>query len=157
MALERFKAHSARIQCRWVDLLLAINSSVSLYSFTSAAKVQCLRLYGFFAVDVDTVSTGLLDGTVSGIMGLAFSAIASTGATPFWQTLIANNQLSSPEMSFWLTRSSSTNTQDVSGGVFTLGGTNASLFSGTVEFLDMPTTTPTFWLLTLSSKFQQLY
>ncbi|KAF9482266.1 acid protease [Pholiota conissans] len=101
-------------------------------------------------LNVDQLTSGLLDGSVSGIMGLAFDTIASTGATPFWQTLASNGQLSSPEMSFWLARSSDAQTQDVPGGVFTLGGTNSSLFSGNIEFLDL-TGTPSFWLLSMSN------
>ncbi|KAF8971140.1 aspartic peptidase domain-containing protein [Flammula alnicola] len=100
-------------------------------------------------LDVDDLTSGLLDGAVSGIMGLAFSAIASTRATPFWQALVNGNQLTTPEMGFWLERTNNAQVQDVPGGVFTLGGTNSSLFTGDVEFINMPVTTPSFWLLTI--------
>ena len=100
-----------------------------------------------------TLSDGLLDGDASGIMGLAFEALASTQSTPFWQGLVNANQLASPEMSFWLTREI-TNPRaqdDEPGGVFTLGGTNSTLFTGDIEFLNMPSQTqPTFWLLEMS-------
>ncbi|KAJ3772679.1 aspartic peptidase domain-containing protein [Lentinula raphanica] len=94
----------------------------------------------------DELTNGLLDGPVSGIMGLAFESIASTDSTPFWQALVNAGDLSSPEMSFWLAREGST----VSGGVFTLGGSNTSLFSGDIEFLDTQGT-PSFWLLTMNA------
>jgi len=57
-------------------------------------------------------------------------------------------------MSFWLTREiNDPNAQaEEAGGVFTLGGTNSTLFTGDIEFLNMPNTTPSFWLLQLSSK-----
>ncbi|KAF8902934.1 aspartic peptidase domain-containing protein [Gymnopilus junonius] len=101
---------------------------------------------------VDRLTTGLLDGPVSGIMGLAFQTIASTHAVPFWQALVNNNQLSSPDMSFWLTRADRNSAaQEVAGGVFTLGGTNSSLFSGDIDFQDMPVSSPSFWLQTLSA------
>ncbi|PPQ65448.1 hypothetical protein CVT26_000100 [Gymnopilus dilepis] len=101
---------------------------------------------------VDRLTSGLLDGSVSGIMGLAFQSIASTRATPFWQALANNNQLSSQELSFWLTRADpNSQTQNVPGGVFTLGGTNSSLFSGDIDFQDMPVSQPSFWLLSLSA------
>ncbi|KAF8961369.1 aspartic peptidase domain-containing protein [Flammula alnicola] len=106
-------------------------------------------------LDVDDLQSdqggSLLDGAVSGIMGLAFSTIASTRATPFWQALVNGNQLSTPEMGFWLERTNNPQIQDVPGGVFTLGGTNSSLFTGDVEFINMPVTTPSFWLLAVSS------
>jgi cathepsin D len=104
-------------------------------------------------VAVQQTTQGLLQGSVSGIFGLAFSAIANTKAIPFWQALATGGQLTTPEMGFWLTRSSQTNTQkEVPGGAFTLGGTNSSLFTGDIEFLNMPGTTPTFWLLTMQSE-----
>ncbi|KAJ3782577.1 aspartic peptidase domain-containing protein, partial [Lentinula aff. detonsa] len=106
----------------------------------------------------DDLTDGLLDGPVSGIMGLAFQSIASTESTPFWQALVNAGDLSIPEMSFWLARESnetgSTTTVDgdteVPGGVFTLGGSNTSLFSGDIEFLDTQGT-PSFWLLNMNS------
>ena len=100
------------------------------------------------------MTSNLLEGSVSGIMGLAFTAIASSGATPFWETLVNENQISSPEMSFWLTRASGSSQTEVAGGMFTLGGTNSSLFSGDIEFINMPVSTPSFWLLSLSSQLE---
>lgn len=52
----------------------------------------------------DQVSKGLLNSPVSGLMGLAWNTIASSGATPFWQTLAASGAWDSPEMAFQLTR-----------------------------------------------------
>ncbi|TEB37333.1 acid protease [Coprinellus micaceus] len=105
---------------------------------------------------VDRLQSGLLSGQTSGILGLAFSAIARTGGTPFWQSLQSDGQLEAPEFSFWMTRfNNDPRADDIEdGGVFTLGGTNSSLFSGEIEFLDLETsgtfgTTPTYWLLPL--------
>ena len=87
-------------------------------------------------------------------MGLAFTALAQSGATAFWQALINTNQLSAPEMAIYVSRSSESSTVDVAGGTFTLGGTNSELFTGDIEFLDMPaTSTPTFWTLPLTGRF----
>jgi cathepsin D len=104
-------------------------------------------------VGVDDVSQGFLDGSVSGILGLAFPALARSEATPFWDALIQGNQLAAPEMSFYLERLlDDTNApNEAPGGVFTLGGTNSSLFSGQIEFLDIVGNPNTFWLLTLSA------
>jgi len=100
---------------------------------------------------VDRLTSNLLDGTVSGIMGLAFDAISSTRSTPFWQALSQGGQLSTQEMSFWLTRVSGEKNPKTEepGGVFTLGGTNSSLFTGDIEFNSLADT-PSFWLLSLS-------
>ncbi|KAJ6594562.1 aspartic peptidase domain-containing protein [Mycena capillaripes] len=119
--------------------------SVSMGNFS-------LQSQGFLSVV--QVSDQLLSGSVSGIMGLAFSAISSTGALPFWQGLITSNQLAAPEMAFWLTRfRGQNNVQDEEpGGSFTLGGTNSSLFQGEIEFLDMAgPPQPSFWLLGVSA------
>jgi cathepsin D len=103
-------------------------------------------------LSVDAMSSGLTTAPVSGLMGLAFESLANTGATPFWQALTNDNQLSSPEMSFWLARDPDPTSASTlaSGGVFTLGGTNSSLFSGNIEFIDLAST-PSFWQLSLSS------
>jgi len=52
----------------------------------------------------DRVSSGLLTTPVSGLLGLAFEAIASSGAMPFWQALVSNGAWDSPLMAFFLTR-----------------------------------------------------
>ena len=86
-------------------------------------------------------------------MGLAFESLSATQAVPFWQAITNAKLLDTPEMSFWLARdlNPATETSLASGGVFTLGGTNSTLFSGEIEFLDLAAT-PSFWLLPLSSK-----
>ncbi|KAJ7779191.1 acid protease [Mycena metata] len=111
---------------------------------------------GSFSVSSQTFLVGeaitqdLIDGDVSGLIGLAFQGLAVTDAAPFWQALITNNQLSSPEMAFQLARSQST--KDEPGGTFTLGGTNSSLFTGDIEFHDLTgSSTPMFWQVSLSA------
>lgn len=87
-------------------------------------------------------------------MGLAFQSLASTKALPFWQALVNNNQWASPEMSFWLTRfiDDTSATTNEPGGDLTLGGTNSSLYTGDIQFLNMPSgVTQSFWLLEMSS------
>ncbi|KAJ7646600.1 aspartyl protease [Roridomyces roridus] len=114
--------------------------SVSMGSFSFGKQ-------GFLAAQ--TTSRNLLTGTVSGIMGLAFSALSATQTTPFWQNLVAQNQLESTEMGFWLSRFRGTKfTEEEPGGSFTLGGTNATFFTGDIEFLPMVgSSPPAFWQL----------
>src|SRR5262249_11923146 len=52
----------------------------------------------------DRVSDGLLQSPVSGLMGLAFETIASSHATPFWETLVTGGAWNDPVMAFHLTR-----------------------------------------------------
>ena len=88
-------------------------------------------------VVVDQLTSGLIDGRISGIMGLAFQGIANTAAPPFWQALLNANQLTSPEYSFFITRfvddASSVGAEEP-GGVFTLGGTNSTIFDSEPDF-----------------------
>jgi hypothetical protein len=113
--------------------------------------------YLFFvnSVAVDQTTSQVIQGPMSGIMGLAFQAIANTHATPFWQALTNNNQLQSPEMSFALATLQTQNNppQAAPGGTFTLGGTNSSLYTGDIEFLNLAASTPSFWLLSISCSF----
>ena len=103
---------------------------------------------------VDRLTHGFLQGSASGIIGLAFSAITATYSTPFWQAL--GSQLAVPEMAFYLTRfnDDANATVEEPGGVFTLGGVNSTLFTGDIEFLNITSIfgTPTFWLLTMSGQ-----
>lgn len=108
---------------------------------------------------VDQTSANLLSGTNAGIMGLAFEALANTQATPFWAALANGSQFTTPEMSFWMNRLLGTTSQstEVFGGVFTLGGTNSSLYSGDIEYLNLVTSgTQKYWLLEVSRKSRPL-
>jgi cathepsin D len=107
-------------------------------------------------VAVTRTSEGFLDGSFSGTMGLGFQTLATTGAVPFWQALLNANELTEPLFSMWLTRfiNDVTATELEPGGILTLGGTNSSLYQGSIEYIDMPSTvTPSYWLLELTSLF----
>lgn len=71
----------------------------------------------------EEVSDNLLSSPVSGLMGLAWQALSSSGSTPFWENLYQNNVLDEPLMAFYLTRfqNSSRGDEQEPGGVFTLG------------------------------------
>ena len=89
-------------------------------------------------------------------MGLSFGGRAETGSVPFWQALINTNQVAEPEFSFYLNRASPTSDPqaEIEGGVFTLGGTNGTLFGGDVEFVNMPQMgSETFWGLLMTGVF----
>lgn len=53
---------------------------------------------------VTQVSDGLLSNPVSGLLGLGWQSIASSGQPPFWQTLASKGAWSQPVMGFQLTR-----------------------------------------------------
>ncbi|KAF9227090.1 acid protease, partial [Gyrodon lividus] len=98
---------------------------------------------------VTDTTTGLIDDGLSGIMGLGFATISALQTTPFWQTLYNANMLSQPMFGFYLERyiDQSQLINAAPGGTLTLGGTNSSLYTGTIEFIDMPSSsTPSYWL-----------
>ncbi|KAF5324959.1 hypothetical protein D9758_017738 [Tetrapyrgos nigripes] len=74
-----------------------VSDSVAMAGFSVVDQV--------FAV-CDDVSDGLLNDPVSGLMGLAWETISSSGATPFWQTLAGAKDAvwDEPLMAFQLTR-----------------------------------------------------
>lgn len=117
---------------------IVMQDTVSMGPFTVNPQV-------FIAVD--QVSDGLIDGQLSGIMGLAFQGIANSGALPFWQALLNQNQLTNPEFSFFITRflNDPTAQSEEPGGVLTLGGTNSTFFQGNIDF-QPSTSTGGFWL-----------
>ncbi|KAF8627813.1 hypothetical protein AX15_004238 [Amanita polypyramis BW_CC] len=103
-------------------------------------------------VVVDEVSRGLLQGSVSGILGLAFTGLARTGVAPFWLALINSGQTSFPEISFFLRRlvDDQNTPSEAPGGSFIIGGTNSSLYAGDIEFMNVVGDPNTFWLLSIS-------
>ncbi|KAI5116824.1 hypothetical protein M0805_006236 [Coniferiporia weirii] len=119
--------------------------TVDMGGFTVSAQTLTL---------VTEITSDFLTAPVSGLMGLAFETIAESKATPFWEALAQGNFLSTSEMSFWLTRfvNDPQATENEPGGAFTLGGTNSSLFTGDIDFVNIPSdVTPSFWLLPLDT------
>lgn len=101
-----------------------------------------------------TIVANLLAPGVSGIMGLGFQTLSSLQVSPFWQTLYSSNMLAEPLFGFYLERwdTSSTVISEASGGSFTLGGTNTSLYTGDIEYINLPSgSTPSYWLQQVST------
>lgn len=72
-------------------------------SFMIKAYMQLLTTATTIAV-CDEISSGLLSSPASGLFGLAWQSIASSGATPFWEALYESSVLDSPLFAFQLTR-----------------------------------------------------
>ncbi|KAG8815759.1 hypothetical protein FRC18_001344 [Serendipita sp. 400] len=84
------------------------------------------------------VTSNFLSGNLSGLMGLGFESLASTGATPWW--IRASTAWTAPQMSFYFTRFRNIqagNAGDEPGGQFTMGGTNSSLYDGQINFVNL--------------------
>ncbi|KAH0836319.1 aspartic peptidase domain-containing protein [Lanmaoa asiatica] len=104
-----------------------------------------------FAV-VDTMTTNLLTSPVSGIMGLAWQPIASSQQMPFWQTLASSGAMDSALFAIQLRRYSNASKPSTlePGGELTIGYTNSSLYTGSIDYIDIPGT-PDYWYLPLDS------
>ncbi|KZT25130.1 acid protease [Neolentinus lepideus HHB14362 ss-1] len=98
------------------------------------------------------VSSGLLNNPVSGLLGLAWNTIATSGATPLWQTLAGSGAWDSPVMSFQLTRFVDDNNAQTlePGGSFTMGFVNESLYTGDIDFQSIPSGQESYWILPLT-------
>ena len=60
-------------------------------------------------------------------------------------------------MTFQLTRFVNQTNANVlePGGTFTMGGLNSSLYTGDIDYVDIPSDAVTFWTLPLTSEFAQ--
>lgn len=101
------------------------------------------------------VSTNLLSSPVSGLLGLAYQTIAASKAVPFWQALVQGGSWSQPLMSFVLTRFTNTTNPNVEepGGVFTMGYVNTSLYTGDIEYTNIPAGSETYWLIPMTCEY----
>lgn len=105
---------------------------------------------------VNQTSQQLLTAPISGLMGMGFQSIAASGATPLWQELAdTSGTLDSPLFAFQLTRfTNSTNAGQLEpGGTFTLGATNSSLFTGDIDYQNIPEGAPGYWIQELTCKY----
>lgn len=101
----------------------------------------------------DQIANGLLTYPVSGLLGLAFETIASSGVTPFWEALVSGGAWDQPVMAFHLTRF--TNISDAKdlepGGSFTMGFLDSSLYTGDIDYNEIPGGKGTYWIQQMSS------
>ncbi|KAG2346711.1 acid protease [Suillus weaverae] len=105
-----------------------------------------------FAV-VTTTATNFLQNPITGIFGLAWQSLATSGAMPFWQALASNGQWSQPLMAFQLTRflNDSQAGELEPGGSFTMGYANESLYTGTIDYRGLPNGQASYWLQQVTS------
>jgi len=83
-------------------------------------------------------------------MGLGFQPTSILQTTPFWETLYNTNQLAEPLFSFYLERYINQPLTDAApGGTLTLGGTNSSLYQGSIEYMSLAGA-ELYWALNVS-------
>ncbi|EST04786.1 Aspartic peptidase [Kalmanozyma brasiliensis GHG001] len=105
------------------------SGSVSGYLATDTFSLAGTTVNNLHFAVADQVSQGLTSAAMEGIMGMGFQRLASSGEPPLW---VASNQNT---FSFYLERASLTSAdQTQAGGIFTLGGTNSSLYQGDISY-----------------------
>lgn len=111
---------------------------------TLAAETVSLAGYTINSLtfaQADAIASGTVEPPASGIMGMGFQSLSSSGATPFWEVLVKQGKLSSNSFSFTLARnigtvSSATATSP--GGIFTLGEIDKNQYTGNINYVDIP-------------------
>ena len=85
-------------------------------------------------------------------MGLGFKALAQTGSTPCWQTLVASGNWDEPVMGFYLRRYRGTQgvqTVEQQGGTFIMGGLDTGRYTGDINYIDIPSSNLAYWRIEL--------
>ena len=88
-------------------------------------------------------------------MGMGFRSIASSGASPFWQTLVGEDGvLDEPLMAFQFTRFLDVREarELEPGGTFTIGAVDSSLFTGEIDYQPIPDGFAGYWIQEIAGK-----
>jgi cathepsin D len=78
-----------------------------------------------------------------GILGMAFEQISADNVVPVFYNMIAQNLVSQPLFSFWLSK----NPQGQNGGSLVLGGVDNTLYTGSINYV--PLSSETYWAFTM--------
>ncbi|KIJ65105.1 hypothetical protein HYDPIDRAFT_111003 [Hydnomerulius pinastri MD-312] len=102
---------------------------------------------------VTSTSSNFLQNPVTGLIGLAWQSLSSSGAMPFWQALASDGSWDSPLMAFQLTRfiNDSQAGSLEPGGSLTMGYANESLYTGAIDYQDIPGGQASYWLQEITS------
>ncbi|KZV65093.1 aspartic peptidase A1 [Peniophora sp. CONT] len=128
------------------------SGSASGYLVSDTVQMAGFEVAGQTFGVSNTVESGLIDSPVSGLLGLAWKGLSSSGATPFWEQLYEANVLDSPVMGFHLSRYLNVSRASAlePGGTFTLGALNTSLYTGDVDYQDLAQSN-LYWTLSIAN------
>lgn len=74
------------------------------FGMLSFAFMEVVTTFSYLPGSVTTTSSNFLQNPVTGLIGLAWKSLSSSGAMPFWQALASGGSWDSPLMAFQLTR-----------------------------------------------------
>lgn len=93
-------------------------------------------------------SDQLLSNPVSGLMGFAWKALASSGATPFWQQLAQSGKWSTPAFAVRMARYRDVQTAtqvETQGGSLDLGFLNSTSYTGSINYMNISSANEDYW------------
>ncbi|KAK4056162.1 hypothetical protein OIO90_002893 [Microbotryomycetes sp. JL221] len=102
---------------------------------------------------VDTVSSDLITGNISGLMGLGWQPLAASGVVPFWQNLFQAGVLLFPGFAFSLSRFVNVSNANLvePGGQLSVGYLNMSLYQGDIHYVDIPNGMQSYWVIPMNA------
>ncbi|KZT22897.1 aspartic protease [Neolentinus lepideus HHB14362 ss-1] len=113
-------------------------STVSGPVYTDTVTVAGITAKNQYFSPVTTLSSSFASDPIDGILGLAYPAISNLGENPFFNTAYSQSAVPSDVFAFKLASS---------GSELYLGGTDSSLYSGSIEYHSIDTSTG-FWQAT---------
>ncbi|EIW77777.1 acid protease [Coniophora puteana RWD-64-598 SS2] len=157
--LELHQLQLGRFDLRRICVLDSLEDTYGSGAFEGTLVQDTVKMGGFTVSSqqarsrIRTKPTAKLFSTeAQGLMGSAWKTLAQAG-TPFWLDLVETGQWDEPLMALQLTRfGNHTSASDTEpGGSFTMGYTNSSLFTGSIEYHNL-TETPTWWVINISAE-----
>lgn len=114
------------------------SDTVSLAGYTVASQT--------FAV-IQTMSSGLINEPLAGLMGLGFSSLSVSRSTPWWVSL-ASSKWSDPLFAFYLKRYrniASASSTEPDGGSVSFGELDSSVYTGDVTYVSIADSKQAYW------------
>lgn len=106
---------------------------------------------------VDTMSAGLVDSPLSGLMGLGFRSLTVTGTTPWWVSLAGSSAWSEPLFGFYMRRYRDVPNAaetEAEGGTLTLGYTDQALYEGDITYIPVDADKQRYWNIPIGGAFR---
>ncbi|KAN0138186.1 eukaryotic aspartyl protease [Lactarius tabidus] len=118
------------------ELQYGDGSTVSGEQYTDIVTLAGSKATGQRLGAASTYSSGFQSDQfpADGLLGMGYESISSYGASPVFQTLVSQGQVSTPEFGFYFAES---------GSELYIGGTNQNHYTG--SFTYMPVTTQGYW------------
>lgn len=152
--LSRFDMEAVSPKAFWVKTLFDSQDSRWKTKLSVCGGLRSLLVSNLHPPGVvSNVTDTLLDEPVSGLLGLAFQSISVSGTMPPWLTLVNSpGTLDSPVMAFHLTRFvNDSNARAVEvGGSFSIGAVNSSLYTGEIDYQNIPDGAMGYWVLPMA-------